>query len=178
MKSYGIASVEEGRSILAKLGTPPRLLRHTVLVGEAADLLVDTLTKLGLPLDAHFVRLGVVFHDAGKIEHPEELARLGRDHEPSGQALLLAAGVDAALARCCISHARWADMEVSLEELVVALADTLWKGKRNETLERRVVEGVATRLGRPLWDVFVPLDTLFEDIAAGGAGRLARSLEA
>lgn len=68
-------------------------------------------------------------------------------------------------------------MEVSFEELVVALADTLWKGKRNEVLEKRVVEGAAVRVGRPFWDVFVAFDTCFEDIAGEGPRRLARSLE-
>jgi hypothetical protein len=118
-----------------------------------------------------------VFHDAGKIQHAAELAGPGSEHEPAGQALLLSASVDAAVARCCMSHARWADMETSFEELVVALADTLWKGKRNEVLEKRVVEGAAARVGRPFWDLFVPLDTQFEDIAGGGPGRLARSVE-
>ena len=65
----------------------------------------------------------------------------------------------------------------TLEELIVALADTLWKGKRNDALEKRVVEGAAARVGRPFWDVFVPLDTCFEEIAGGGSGRLARSVE-
>ena len=163
--------------MLAKLGAPPRLVRHTLFVGEAADLLVDALTKLGVPVDAHFVRVGVVFHDAGKIEHASELASPGREHEPSGQALLLAVGVDAAVARCCMSHARWADMVTSFEELFVALADTLWKGKRNDVLEKRVVEGAAERVGRSFWERFVVLDTQFEDIATEGPGRLARSVE-
>ena len=177
MKTYGFRSVDEARTMLAKLGAPPRLVRHVVLVGEAAELLVDAMTKLGVPLDAHFVRLGVAFHDAGKIQHLSELAGPGREHEPSGQALLLSAGIDAAVARCCMSHARWADMETSFEELLVALADTLWKGKRNAVLEKRVVEGAAARVGRPFWDLFVPLDTQFEEIAGGGSGRLARSVE-
>ena len=169
--------MDEARTMLAKLGAPPRLVRHTVLVGEAAELLVDAMKKLGVRVDAHFVHLGVVFHDAGKIRHASELAGPGREHEPAGEALLLSAGIDVAVARCCVTHARWADMETSFEELVVALADTLWKGKRNEVLEKLVVEGAAARVGRPFWNVFVPLDTLFEDIAAEGPGRLARSVE-
>ncbi len=177
MKTYGFSSVDEARSMLAKLGAPPRLVQHTVLVGEAAEMLVGAMMKLGVPIDAHLVRLGVVFHDAGKIEHSAELAGPGRLHEPAGEALLLSAGVDAAVARCCMSHACWADMEVSFEELVVAIADTLWKGKRNEVLEKRVVEGAVARVGRPFWNLFVALDTQFEDIAAEGPGRLARSVE-
>jgi len=66
-------------------------------------------------------------------------------------------------------------MEVSLEELLVALADKLWKGVRHAELERRVIDGVAGRLGSGFWDVFLELDTTLEEIAAGGAERLERS---
>ena len=83
--------------------------------------------------------------------------------------------MDPALARCCLSHARWAEMRCSLEELVVALADTLWKGKRDAELERQVVQAIGQRAGRDFWDVFIDLDTCFEGIAADGAGRLVRS---
>ncbi|APR81553.1 Hypothetical protein A7982_06902 [Minicystis rosea] len=84
-------------------------------------------------------------------------------------------GVDPQIARCCLSHARWADMDVSLEELLVALSDKLWKGVRNAELERRVVEAVAAKLGRDFWDLFVDLDSTFEEIAAQGSERLERS---
>ncbi len=65
--------------------------------------------------------------------------------------------------------------DCTLEELVIALADVLWKGKRNDMLEVRFIDAVAARLGRDRWDVFMPLDGVFEDIAAGGHDRLARS---
>lgn len=175
MTNYGFASVDEAHATLAQLGAPAHLIRHTVLVGEAAELLLEAMRDVDAELDAHLVRLGVVFHDAGKIRHPRELAEPGNAHEPAGQAMLLEAGVDATVARCCLSHARWAAMEVSFEELVVALADHLWKGKRNPALEERVIAAAAIRAARGVWDLFVPLDTWFEKIAADGASRLARS---
>jgi hypothetical protein len=128
-----------------------------------------------VPFDAQFVRLGVAIHDAGKILHPAELDGAGAEHEPDGERLLLEHGVDPRLARCCMSHARWSTMDCSLEELLVALADKLWKGARHEELERRVIDAVAGKLGKGVWDVFVELDTAFEEIAAGGAERLERS---
>ena len=67
-------------------------------------------------------------------------------------------------------------LDVSLEELVVALADKLWKGVRRRQLEERVIDTVAEALGKVRWDVFVELDTVFESIAADGARRLARSV--
>ena len=66
-------------------------------------------------------------------------------------------------------------MQVSLEELVVALADKLWKGVRKADLEERVADAVASALGGDRWDLFVELDTLFEEIASEGALRLERS---
>ena len=66
-------------------------------------------------------------------------------------------------------------MECSLEELLVALADALWKGVRRAELEERVVAEVAQRLGKSAWDVFVELDSRFEEIADGGRERLGSS---
>jgi hypothetical protein len=66
-------------------------------------------------------------------------------------------------------------MQCSLEELVVALADTLWKGQRNSALEKRVIDLVSKSLGYGVWDLFIELDNSFETIAADGTRRLLRS---
>lgn len=39
-----------------------------------------------------------------------------------------------------------------------------------------MIDTVAARLGKTRWDVFLELDTTFEEIAAAGANRLERSL--
>jgi hypothetical protein len=79
------------------------------------------------------------------------------------------------IARCCVSHAAWDSAELSLEERTVALADKLWKGKREAALELAIIEEVAVRLGASRWDVFERLDTAFEELAAGGAERVEGS---
>ncbi|MBO0756421.1 MAG: HD domain-containing protein [Bradyrhizobiaceae bacterium] len=168
-------STDEARSLLVKLGAPQRLFIHVGLVGEAAELLLAELQRLRVGHNADFVRIAVMLHDAGKILHPQELDEDGDEHERAGEALLLAQGVDPAIARCCISHARWAQMQCSLEELVLALADTLWKGKRNAALEKRVIDLVAKSLGYGIWDLFSELDNSFETIAADSTTRLLRS---
>jgi hypothetical protein len=162
----------EALELLTRLGAPHRLLRHVELVGEAAELL---LARLAAPLDAEFVRDGVILHDAGKILHPAELDEPGARHEPDGESLLLEHGVSPNLARVCRSHAQWNQMAVSLEELVVALADKLWKGVRKRDLEELAIDRVAASLGTDRWNVFLELDTLFEEIAAKGSNRLERS---
>ena len=64
-------------------------------------------------------------------------------------------------------------MDCSFEEWLVALADKLWKGTRDETLELRVIDEIAQRLGQDRWDVFMKLDSFFEALAADGPKRLA-----
>jgi hypothetical protein len=168
-------SVEEAHNLLLRMGAPQALVTHVRLVGEAAELLLTELRRLGVPHDADFVRVAVVLHDSGKILHPEELDGGGDEHERAGEMLLRAQSVDPALARCCISHARWAQMQCSFEELILALADTLWKGKRNAMLEKRVIELISERLGLAFWDLFIELDNNFESIAADGPTRVLRS---
>lgn len=170
-------SPADARSLLANLGAPAHLLRHVELVGEAADLLIACFRENGVSVDEGFVRVGVVLHDVGKIQHPEELTGAGDQHEPAGERMLLAAGVTPAVARVCLSHARWRTMPVELEDLVIALADKLWKGVRAPDLEESVLREAAVRSGRVFWDLFVPFDSCFERIAEGGHARLERSRE-
>lgn len=86
--------------------------------------------------------------------------------------LLPAHGVQPAIARCCVVHGTCNLTEVSLEERTVALADKLWKAKREGDLELLVIEETAGRLGVSRWDVLVRPDNVFEEIAADGADRL------
>lgn len=166
----------DAAAMLRALGAGEHLLRHLQLVGEAADALMAVYRGLHLRFDAHLIELGVALHDAGKIVHPEELDGPGSRHEPAGQALMLANGVAPALARCCVSHAAWQEPGNSFEELSVALADKLWKGKREEALELLVIDMIAAQRGQARWDVFTTLDSAFEEIAAGGSKRLRRSV--
>jgi len=161
--------------LIVSLGAPARLRRHVELVGEAGDALLALLRQQSVGVDENFVRIGIVLHDAGKIRHPAELHAPGGEHEPSGQAMLLTAGVSPQLARVCLSHARWAAMECRLEELAVALADKLWKGVRKRELEERFIDAAAAAGERDRWSLYLALDSGFERIAADGAERLARS---
>jgi hypothetical protein len=165
-------------AILAETSAPPRLLRHGELVAEAARLLLDALTALDVAVDSRFVLSAAVLHDAGKTLHPTELDAPGNAHEEAGEALLLAHGVAPALARCCVSHARWRELpDCTFEELLVALADKLWKGVRAPDLEHRVLAEAASRAARDPWSLFTPLDTAFESIADAGEDRLTRARE-
>jgi predicted hydrolase (HD superfamily) len=164
-------------ALLRDLGAPLRLVRHVELVGEAAETLLDAFAKQGVYLDDNFVRIGVVLHDVGKIVHQNELSKSGSEHESAGERLLLDRGVPAKIARVCRSHAQWASLDASLEEFVIALADKLWKGVRVQALEEQIVERAAMNVKRDKWNMFIELDSVFEEIASQGDARLSRSLQ-
>jgi len=170
-----LKSPSDTLDLLKSLGASKKLIRHLELVGETAEDLIKILHELNVPFDHDFVRLGVAIHDAGKILHPSELTGKGSAHEPAGERLLLDNGVQSDIARCCLSHARFKEMDVSFEELLVALSDKLWKGKRVEELELRVIDHIGVLLKKDRWSVFEILDSGFETIASQGDERLSRS---
>jgi hypothetical protein len=167
--------IEDAYELLKDLGATPHLIQHVKLVGEVAEILIFQLDRFKISFDRDWIRLGVAFHDTGKILYPAELTEKGDRHEAAGEMLLLANGVDPKIARCCRSHGQWQQMECSFEELTIALADCLWKGKRGLELEHRVITQVAAKCHRDYWDIFIDLDSGFEQIAADGEIRLSRS---
>jgi hypothetical protein len=171
-------SPDEALDLVIKLGGTPRLLKHIELVMEAADRVIGRLNFLQLHhVRQSLVRVLVIFHDVGKVVHPDELEGGGSLHEEAGLALLLKHGIPRHLARISVTHARWQDTpDVTFPELIVALADRLWKGHRDPELELAIISALAGYSAAwSRWDLFIPLDTLFESIAAGGHDRLERS---
>lgn len=162
--------------LLKNWDAPEHLITHVKLVGEAADLLLDKFDKLCIPIDSNFVRIGVAIHDIGKIVHINEMIGAGSEHEPEGEKMLLGKGIPPHIARCCMSHARWNEMDCSIEELLIALADKLWKGKRTQLLELEIIDRAAAALNKSRWDIYEELDGQFEFIAADGYSRLNRSV--
>jgi len=60
-----------------------------------------------------------------------------------------------------------------LEDLLIALADTVWKGQRIEELENQIVIKIVEKTGQKPWSVFQQMDELLTDIASCGDQRLA-----
>ena len=167
---------EAAVQLLDEVGAPPRLRRHAELVGEAADLLLRAFQRINLHLDINYVLVGVVLHDVGKTIHTSELESSGHSHESAGELMLLERGVSPEVARVCRSHAQWSNVAQTFEELVIALADKLWKGARVTELEDRVIDSVAVSLGVDRWQIFTELDGAFEEVAAAAESRLLRSV--
>ena len=151
--------------LLRALDAPPLLGAHLRAVHDVAWSLTDALGRHrpALAFDTTAVLFGAATHDIGKVVHPAELTGPGSAHEAAGEDLLLRYGVPAHLARFAGSHGScWIRPAATLDELLVSLADKVWKGDRVPELERQVSGATGHTL-----------DRLLDDLAAGAAGRLA-----
>jgi len=158
------------------LQVPPNLRVHLQLVHDSAVELVGALQKQFpcLEFDANAVLLGAATHDIGKVIHPEEVAGPGRQHEKDGPELLQRQGLPAIIARFARTHGQWRDADdLSIEDLLVSLADKIWKGRRDEALEALLVRTIGQFGGAEQWMIFARLDDLCSQIASRADERLA-----
>ncbi|GIJ51006.1 phosphohydrolase [Virgisporangium aliadipatigenens] len=159
-------------ALLRELAVPPRLAAHLRMVHEAALALVAGVAA-GFPtlaFDAERTCVGAALHDIGKVQFPMELAQPGHLHEAAGYALLRDRRVPEERARFASSHGNW-NADRDTEELLVSLADKIWKGKRVDDLEQLVVERLAST-GVAAWQAFADLDDIIAPIAADADRRL------
>ncbi|WNM38376.1 HD domain-containing protein [Micromonospora halotolerans] len=165
--------------LLDALDAPPRLAAHLRLVHDVARQLTAAFAEQFplVPFDRQAVLFGAAIHDLGKIEHPEELSGPGSAHEEAGYQLLLRFGVPEERARFAVTHAAWHAPGVQLEDLLVSLADKVWKGKRVTDLEELVVDRLADITGQPRWQSFLDLDDVLAGLAADADRRLAFQAE-
>ncbi|AEV85208.1 phosphohydrolase [Actinoplanes sp. SE50] len=165
----------EVADLLVSMQAPPRLGAHLRAVHDVAWELTGWLAAAypGLVFDRAAVLFGAATHDIGKVWHPRELSGPGSRHESAGQRLLLAAGVAPRLARFAASHGVWDAPGLGVEDLLVAVADKVWKAKRVPDLEQLVVERLVAVSGREPWSVFLTLDDQLDVLAAGADARLA-----
>ena len=172
-----MARTSEGLfDLLAELGASPRLIAHSRFVYEAAEALVVGMAAAWpqMPLDARAVLVGAATHDVGKVLYPRELIGPGRRHEAVGPDILVARGFSGTDARFARTHGRWSGEDVAMEDLVVALADQLWKGTRNKYLELRLVARIAERSGEQQWETFMKLDDIAVEITRDAEARVER----
>ncbi|MFD3680490.1 HD domain-containing protein [Streptomyces sp. NPDC058613] len=165
----------EVSALLRTLAAPPRLAAHLRLVHDVAYELADWLARYcpGLIFDRADVLFGAATHDIGKAVHTGELSGPGSAHEPAGRELLLAHGFGPARARFAATHATWGEPGVSVEELLVSVADKVWKGKRIPELEDLLAGHVARAAGEERWAAFLALDEVLGRVADGADVRLA-----
>lgn len=162
-------------ALVVALDAPPRLAAHLRAVHDVAAQLTDALAERfpQLAFDPAAVHFGAASHDIGKIVHPQELTGPGAAHEVAGRDLLARHGVPPALARFAATHAAWRQPGIGVEDLLVSVADKVWKGKRVADLEDLVVDRLAAVTGRERWSVFLELDEILDRLAADADRRLA-----
>jgi hypothetical protein len=157
------------------LNAPPRLVAHLRLVHDTAVDLVAGLDNCfpTLDYDDDSVLFGASTHDLGKVLHPKELTTTGNQHEQDGPALLEQYGIPPCLSRFARTHGiRRCEEDQPLEDLLVALADAIWKGRCPE-LEGRVVQRIAAMISLEQWQVFLKVDDLANRLSADEQERLA-----
>ncbi|HEX5200232.1 MAG TPA: HD domain-containing protein [Actinoplanes sp.] len=161
--------------LLRGLDAPPRLAAHLRAVHDVAVDLTDWLAAHypAVPFDRNAVLFGAATHDIGKTLHIAELSAPGSQHEPAGRDLLLSFGVPPELARFAAIHASWHDLGIEPEDLLVSLADKIWKAKRVPDLEQLVVIRLAAAGAIEPWEAFLALDECLDRLAAGADDRLA-----
>ncbi|WP_244901692.1 hypothetical protein, partial [Streptomyces europaeiscabiei] len=135
---------ERAVALLRSLDAPPRLVAHLRLVHDVAYGLVDRAERRypEPPFDRAAVLFGAATHDIGKTAHSEELSGPGSAHEEAGR---------------------------RTEDLLVALADKVWKNKRVRELEDLAVGRPAEVSGRPAREEFMALDDLLDLLDPLGA---------
>jgi putative nucleotidyltransferase with HDIG domain len=156
-------------------GAPPRLVAHLTLVHDAARRLVNGVHAVfpALKFDEEAIYFGAATHDLGKTIHSVELSESGMLHESRGVELLRELGVPEDLARFAYTHNNWTgSVSVKIEDLLVALADKCWKGKRVTDLETLATETLAELTGIPQWHCYAVLDDLLQDLASDADARL------
>ena len=166
---------EEVQRLCTELNATPRLVAHLRLVHDVACDLVEGLADRfsTFDFDQDAVLFGAASHDLGKTLHPDELTGQGNQHEVDGPALLKQHGVPLPLVRFARTHGAWSREELPLEDLLVSLSDTVWKGQRIEELESQLVDRIAAETGTDKWQVFAALDAILDEIASQGDERLA-----
>lgn len=163
--------------LLGNLNVPTQLKAHLEIVHDTAKTLIQKVGKSfpSLVFDQEAVLFGAATHDIGKLLHTDEIQTQGQKHLRDGEALLELLGVPPRLSRFAASHGSWSD-ESSIEDLLVALADQIWKGRRDPDLAFLIVEHLVTLTGTSQWQVFMELDDLLADIAATSNERLEYAL--
>jgi hypothetical protein len=160
--------------LLAAVDAPPRLAAHLRAVHDVAWQLTAAISRefATLNFDREAVLFGAATHDIGKTLHVAELSGPGSAHEQAGYDLLVARGVDAPRARFARNHGSWT-AEATTDDLLVSLADKIWKAKRVSDLEDHVLHRVCDASGDTRWAAFMHLDDILEGIASGADVRLA-----
>jgi hypothetical protein len=94
-------------------------------------------------------------------------------HELAGYELLLSYGVQEGFARFTRTHSSWHEDGIGIDDLLVSLADKVWKAKRVRDLEQLVTDRLAVASGEAPWQAFLALDDQLQRISEDADRRLS-----
>jgi hypothetical protein len=163
---------------LNNLDAPDRLIKQLNIVHAAAYKILTSITESfpNLVIDKRHVLFGAASHDIGKIIHTEELHESGKRHELAGMDLLRQNGFNKDESRFAHTHGDWKQEGLTIEDLLVSLADKLWKGKRIEALEEKIRKKIQEATSLDYWGINLKLDAICEDVARDADRRLQEQL--
>ena len=158
---------DEASELLESVQLHPYLLAHLILVHDVAVRLTEAIAARwpAIVLDAEAIRFGAASHDIGKVVFPEEMLAPGEAHRKAGQTLLRELGVEAERSRFTVTHVPERALAGELEDILVALADVLWKGGRHEPLETALLERLTASDAEEAWETFMALDDLLTELS-------------
>lgn len=160
--------------LLEHYNSPLILQRHLQVVHHTAQIILQRFKQnwQNLSVDEEAILFGAGSHDIGKVIEVNELYRSGKKHEEVGYQLLIENSIPYRLARFAKTHGDWSDPNLYLEDLLVALADKIWKGKRITELEEKVCQKLEERIEGNYWEIFIKLDEILMEISLGADERL------
>lgn len=148
--------------LLERLDSPERLKRHLQIVYSTASELVKQIKQEWptITFNAELILFGAGIHDIGKSEIRSELYGKGKKHEVIGKQILENMGFTNEESRFSFTHGNWHEESIMIEDLIVSLSDKIWKGKRVEELEEKVVKAISENLKIDYWEVYIKLDEI------------------
>ena len=97
----------------------------------------------------------------------------GSLHEFDGLVLLQQYGLTFEIARFALTNRNWQqESSIELQDFLVALGDTVWKGSINPILESIVAIRISEKLLITEWEVFLVLGDIVSTVANRGEARL------
>lgn len=164
----------EIKELLSQYEAPQRLERHLALVQTTASFIINRFRNQWptLALNEKDILFGASTHDIGKCIITDELYKKGKLHEKEGFTLLKQHGYSDMQSRFTITHGDWTVDDLTIEDLIVCLADKVWKGKRVQELEEKITTIISELTKTDFWDVFVKLEMILEEVTIGSDDRI------
>ena len=155
------------QTLLTTLNASNRLKNHLKIVHKTAEDLLNEMENQwqNIQLDKEAILFGTATHDIGKTIIKEELYNKGKRHEQVGYDLLIKNGYSERLARFTKTHGNWQNEDAEVEDLIVSLADKIWKGKRVHGLEEKLCSKIAEQLDLDFWEILQNMDKILSKIA-------------